>query len=371
MSAEVPEKRDPARANERTSLRPEDMAVLVCERRYNGERPENLDGENFSSYELEVAVRDLFARLEGKLNPERVEQLRAGFERSVAVWEQAGLFTGEREQRGYRKPNFEEDYLPLITPEILAMMEEGEGLNSGYDSPIWIPQDVPLHSVDPEKPSYFKVLEGALRTAYNGTAGGKAPQTLLIGPERRVIDASQVNLEEMLWRWERYLKEEVVCNPRTLDPINHGGMTEAQVLEGLQGVERQTGGVMRLERTRLVMPRDVGRSEMSAQDWGALLGGQENPLPREASSGQDIKEAMAFVIYCLETQGWIPDFYDWNNVRNSRVALALGTYIPDEGAAGAVAALNWFVRCCQFGVVGRYADNQFSYGGVRPGVRMG
>lgn len=334
------------------------MAALIRERRFRGQRPANLDAEQFSSLALKTAVQNLFARMEGKLDP-----VKAGFERSVAIWEQFGIFGEKREKAGYGKPDFERDYLPLLTPNILAMMEAGEGLDRGYDALVWSPVDLPVGH-------YFLILKEALIKAYNGTARGKAPQTLLIGPEKRVIGEKKVNINGILCGLDYYLKSGLVYNPQRLNPKEHGGMTEAQILKRLTGVEKATGGVMRLERTQLVMPRNVGKEEMSAQDWGALLGGQDNALPCETSF-QDIKQDIAFVIYCLETQGWIPDFYDSKDVENSRVALALNTYAHDESPAGSVAGLYWYVDVGRVNLLGYHADNRKSFSGVRPGVRMG
>lgn len=288
------------------------------------------------------------------------------------IWEQAGLFSPEREKADYARPDFSRDYQPLLTQDDLDMAEAGEGLNRGYGTPVFAPMDVPLHDENADKLSYFKLLKDTLLKAFYGTAGGKQPNTLLIGPEKRVLTAEQVDLDYILWKWERYLKPGVVHNTQSLDPRNHGGVSEQTLLAGLAGNEKRTGGVMRLERNRLIMPSDVGAQEMSALDWEKKL---PSVLPPNAEV-QDIKQAVAHVIYCLGTQGWMPDYYDYNSPETSRVNLAIRSFVPpsereiaEGGLKGAVPALYWYVNDRQFSVGGRDADIRNSDRGVRAGVR--
>ena len=304
-------------------------------------------------------------RLEGKLDAEKVAKLRESFDRGVEIWAQAGLFTPEREKAGYLKPDFERDYQPLLTQDDLDRAEAGKALTKGYSTPVFTPMDVPLHSENSKEISYFKLLEETLLKAFKGTAGGKQPNTLLIGPEKRVLTEDQVNLSDIVWKWERYLKAGVVHNVQKLDPKKHGGVSENQALTGLSDNEKRTGGVMRLERDQLIMPTDVGETEMSALDWEAKL---PDVLPPNADA-QDMKQAIAYVIYCLETQGWMPDYYDYESPQTSSVNLAINSFVPDEGSKGAVPALRWCVDHGRLGADGCDADSQGSGNGVRAGVR--
>ena len=362
------------RSHSRDNMTVEEQAIDVVARRYKWQRPtdaEFKEAQFTGGDPVKKAVKALFDRLEGKLDAEKVRKLAEDFERGVDVWAQAGLFTPAREEEGYAKPDFARDYQPLLTPDDMDMAEAGEALNKGYSTPVFTPMDVPLHDENAEKLSYFKLLKDALLKAFYGTAGGKQPNTFLIGPERRVLTADQVNLKEILYIWERYLKPCVVVhNTQNLDPKNHGGVSENKALAQLSGNEKRTGGVMRLERDQLIMPSDVGEAKMSALRWESKI---PWVLPPNADA-QDMKQAIAHTIYCLETQGWIPDYYE--SLNYSRVNLALKSFIPPtereiaEGQKGEVPAQLWFVSERQFKASGGYrADDRFSNLGVRVGVR--
>lgn len=327
------------------------------------------EGEKVATTGAELR-RDLtrfFDRLEGKVDTAKLESLKASFEASLAPWEAAGLFSTERLARGYRKPDFAKDYQPLITVADTEMMEDGEGLDKGYGRAVWAPEDVPVASDDTETLTYLKLAEEALTKAYHGTVGGKKPNTLLVGPDKRVLNANQVDLDQILWQWERYKQPGIVYNPKELDPKKHEGQSEAEMLMTLKGTEKETGGVLRLERDSLIMPKDVGRKSMSGQDWHALIkDGKQLPSNVRA---QDVKQALAYVINCLNTQGWILNYLDYNDVTNSKVALAPETYIPDESSAGAVPAFYWGMGGGQFFADGYGADSQYTNFGVRGGVR--
>ena len=146
----------------------------------------------------------------------------------------------------------------------------------------------------------------------------------------------------------------MVHDVKNLIRKNTAAFPKNSFLAQLSGVEKRTGGVMRLERNQLIMPSDVGKETMSALDWEEKL---PDILPPNASA-QDIKQVVAHTIYCLETQGWIPDYYDFNSPKTSRVNLALKSYVPDEGSAGAVSALGFGVGAGRFRVDGGDADSQ-------------
>ena len=356
------------RRHKRDRMTVEEQAFEAVDHRYNFQRPSDAEFEKakFTGGDpVKKAVRALFDRLEGKLDAQKVQRLRESFDRGVDIWAQAGLFTPEREKAGYSKPDFERDYQSLLTQDDLDRAEAGRSLDKGYSTPVFTPMDVPLHSENSEEISYFKLLEETLLKAFKGTAGGKQPNTLLIGPEKRVLNAKQVDLKAILWKWERYLKAGVVHNVQKLDPKKHGGVSENQALTGLSDNEKRTGGVMRLERDQLIMPTDVGETEMSALDWEAKL---PDVLPPNADA-QDMKQAIAYVIYCLETQGWMPDYYDYESPQTSSVNLAINSFVPDEGSKGAVPALYCNVYFGQFIVDRNFADNSVPDSGVRAGVR--
>jgi len=354
-------------------LTPEQQALWVAKGRFDMQRPDDFDSQGFPGGDTtKKAVSGLLDRVEGRLDQEKIAQLKKGFDVSVGIWDDAGLFTPEREKAGYARPDFDAHYLPYVTQETLDLAESGEGLDKGYNMPSFAPMDVPVYSENSDALSYFKLLEQALTEAFHGTMGGKQPNTLLIGPDKHSIGTNQVNLEEILWKWEKYLKStNFVFEPKAIDPKNHQGLSEQQLLESLTGVEKQTGGILRLERPSLIMPKDVGKEAMSGIDWDALSKSQDNPLPKLASY-QNLKEMLAYAIQCLKTQGWIPDFYDWNDIANSRACLAPRTFVPKvEGTnAGAVPDSCWYVSGGRF-LVGRSdADGRYSNSGMRGGVRI-
>lgn len=365
---------DERRTHSRDRMTVEEQAVDIVAGKYKWKRP--LEGDfkvaQFTGGDpVKKAVTALFDRLEGKLDAEKVARLCEAFDRGVDIWAQAGLFTREREKVGYVKPDFKRDYQPLLTQDDMDMAEAGTDLNKGYSTPVFAPMDVPLHGENVDKLSYFKLLKAALLKAFKGTAGGKQANTLLVGPEKRVLTAEQVDLDDILWKWERYLKAGLVHNTQNLDPKNHGGVSEQALLAGLTGNEKRTGGVMRIERDQLIMPSDVGEEAMSGLDWVEKLPGV---LPQNADA-QDMKQAIAHVIYCLETQGWMPDYYDYESPETSKVNLAIRSFVPPteseiaQGSKGAVPALDWFISIRRFVVVRYDAVIQYSYVGVRAGVR--
>lgn len=295
----------------------------------------------------------------------KVEKLRGAFNCSVDIWEQAGLFTEDRAQAGYVKPVFERDLEPLLTEQDMSMAEDGESLDKGYKTPVFSPMDVPLCSENAEELTYLTLLKDALIEAFRGTMGGKAPDTLLVGPNKRVITADQVNLDDIMWQLDSYFRMSVVHNVHRLDKSNHGGVTENELLSGLEGTDRRIGGVVRIERDRSVMPSDLGAAELRPTDWEKKL---QDALPSVASV-QDIKQAIAYTIYCLKTYGWIPDCFDSINPENSRLLLALKSFIPDEGLDGAVPALYWFMCNSQLFVHRTHVNRRDSNDCVRVGVK--
>lgn len=313
-------------------------------------------------------VARLFDNLEGKLDAEKIERLRTSFEASLKTWEEAGLFSEERKNSGYKRPDFEEDYLSLFGAEDLDMMEEGSELDKGYGRVVWAPYDVPIASEDAEKLTYMKLLEKALKEAFQSTIGGKPANTLRVGPDKRVLTADQIDFEKILWQLERYAKPGIVHNPQKLDLIGHGGKTDDQLRTSLQGKEKETCGRLRFERDQLIMARDIGREKMSGRDWHQIFK-ESKILPMQLKEAQDARQAFAYYLHCLTTEGWIPEYYDFQELAKSQVALAPATYLPDESSAGAVPALGFDTNDKQFNAGGNLADLQYYYYGARGGVR--
>ena len=81
-------------------------AALAARDVFDFQRPGNMDETVLRDPAVKAATRHLFDRLEGKLDSEKLVQLEKLFGQSVDVWGKAGLFTSEREAKGYKKPNF-------------------------------------------------------------------------------------------------------------------------------------------------------------------------------------------------------------------------------------------------------------------------
>lgn len=114
-----------------------------------------------------------------------------------------------------------------------------------------------------------------------------------------------------------------------------------------------------------MLPKDLKRPTMSAQDWKGEHG---KSIPKDVSF-QDVREGVSWLINTINTKHVIPDAWTGNE-KTSQVALMPDTYFPHEGSSGAVAAAGFSVYSRQFDLVRRSAANQGSYYGVRGGVRI-
>lgn len=366
------------------------QARRIIDNRFNGERPADLKAERFTEdssgvgVALRAAIAHIFDDREQKLDPERMAHLEETFGTSVAIWERAGLFTETRATAGYQKPNFARDYESRIDAETLALMEKGTGLNQGYHTAVWAPMDVPLYSKNPETLSYLGLLKQALERAFHGTAGGKKPDTLRVGSMKTVLTGKQVNVRDILQIGEIYKYKDVVYEPQELTQDGHHGKTERELIENLAGAEKKTGGTVRLEREWPVTPGEMDQKRMNAEQWAVLMKEQQK-LP-DGVSAQNLKQAIAYIIYCLETEGWVPDLYSYNS---QNILITPGTYIPDElsvmpawirriftllrpneDGIGAVPALFWNSTLKRFTVYRARQDMQSEQFGVRLGKRV-
>lgn len=369
---------------ERRILSPDQAAALIVRDRFKGVRPADLDQEQFgevgtkTGIAIRKAVVRLFERLEGNLDPLLLEKLRTEFDANVAIWEEAEIFTPERAARGYKKPDFESDYLPWITKSMIPLMEDGEGLKQGYNTPIWAPMDVPIFDKGPNKPSYLQMLKDALIEACESTTGGKPAHSLLLGPEKRVLTPEEMNLKCILSTYRRIEEGKAVHDISDLGPTHfkpypqHGGCSEADLLQRLAGLEKKTGGVLRLERDRLVRPADLGKWTLQPQDWIDLYKKGEVFPPQV--SPQNIKQALAYAIFCLKTRGWIPD-HDTNFSKNEDCALSTRvlaplTYLPaGDNQISTVASLGWNTQN-KYYAVSIHGANEGGWDGIRGGIRI-
>jgi hypothetical protein len=215
----------------------------------------------------------------------------------------------------------------------------------------------------------FSLLERTLKEEFARAGADKAANTLVIKTrrgQRMVLTADQVNVEEMLWAWkEGYLKQAMVHRPTTLTKEDHGGFSETDLLAHGTDLERKNGGFMRLERSSLMLPQDLGKETMSAVDWKGEVG---KSIPKGIEL-QTAHEGIAFLIAFIKANHTIPDAWT-GDASTSQVALIPDTYFPDEGSSGAVAAAYFDVFNRQFSVYRGRADGRYSFSGVRGGVRI-
>lgn len=304
-----------------------------------------------------------------ELTPELETRLRASFDQNMAMWESLGLFTPDRETRGYARPTFEEYKAGFARHQAFTRPGRPNELNKGYDTVNFVPMDVSLVSEDSEELTMFSLLERTLREEF-ARAGDDKPANSLVIKTRRgqktVLTADQVDLTEILWTWkEGYLKQQMVHRPTILAKEDHGGLSETDLLAHGTNLERKNGGFMRLDRSSLMLPQDLRRERMSAIDWKGEVG---KSIP-QAVQLQTAHDGIAFMIQFIQTHHFIPDVWT-GDAATSQVALMPETFFPNEGSSGAVAAAGFYVSVRQF-YLGRYdADSRYSDGGVRGGVRI-
>jgi hypothetical protein len=104
---------------------------------------------------------------------------------------------------------------------------------------------------------------------------------------------------------------------------------------------------------------------MSGLEWEKKLPGI---LPPNVEA-QTYKQAVAYIIYCLVTQGWMPDYIEGKDLGNSRVSLALKSFNPGGDQSPLI---TWYIGGAegQFSTGDYDAKRQESFIGVRVGVRM-
>ncbi|KKQ71773.1 MAG: hypothetical protein UT33_C0018G0021 [Candidatus Peregrinibacteria bacterium GW2011_GWC2_39_14] len=398
-------------------LTPAERALWIADHRFHMKRPTDLNAQTLPGGEdTRRDISALFDRLEARpddavvvenaqpanqpeapqslaidesLDAARLDNLRRGFDTSVAIWEEAGLFTSEREANGYAKPNFDTHYLPRMNQGILELAEDGEGLNKGYNVPVFTPLDVPVYSEKPDVLSYYKLLEEALRYALNTEVSGKPKGYILVGSRSEQKDEAVV--DKILKNWKnlfssgRYIFEsrEFKGSDRLGTLMEEGligGLSEQGLLQSLTGVEKVTGGVLRFERAKLIQPEDVGDKKMGFKKWMRITDDPHWPLgplpiPKEASH-QNLKEAIAYAILCLKTKGMLPDYCGSRMWDENETCIAPRTIVIAKTAMTGSQDV-----CCPAFLSangGRYIDDWDKIGytgngpkdGVRDGVRI-
>ena len=323
----------------------------------------------FGDKAREAATPQVVATVE--LAPDVEARLRASFDKNMAVWDSLGVFTPEREARGHSKPTFEEYKAGFARNQEFTKSGRPNELGKGYDTVNFVPMDVPLVSEDPEEQTMFSMLEKTLKEEFaRGGQGQDKPANSLVIKTRRgqrmVRTEQQVDLNEILWAWkEGYLKQQVVHRPTALAKKGHGGFSESELLAHGTDVERKNGGFMRLQRSAIILPQDIGKETMSGQDW---VGEKGKSIPKGVEL-QTAHDGIAFMIQFIKEHHYIPDAWTGTEA-TSQVALMPETFFPDEGSSGAVAAANFVVKVRLFCLGRRSAVDRVSFRGVRGGVRI-
>lgn len=304
-----------------------------------------------------------------ELAPDVEQRLRASFDKNMATWDSLGVFTTEREARGYSKPTFEEYKAAFARHQEFTKHGRPNELGKGYDTVNFVPMDVPLVSEDTEEQTMFSMLEKTLKDEFARGGQDKPANSLVIKTrrgQRMVLKEEQVDLNEILWAWkEGYLKQQMVHRPTALTKNGHGGFSESDLLAYGTDLERKNGGFMRLERSAVILPQDIGKEEMSGHDWKGEVG---KAIPKGVEL-QTAHDGIAFMIQFIRENHYIPDAWT-GDAKTSQVALMPETFFPNEGSSGAVAAAVFYVNFRQF-YVGRYnAAYQSEDLGVRGGVRI-
>lgn len=376
------------RRHSRDGMNVSQHASEIVDRVYDWERPSDseLQQRDFSGGdETRKAIRALFDQTENRFDVPEVARLVEVFNKGIDIWARAGLFSKEREAAGYVRPDFKRDYLRLFTQEILEMTRPGEKreFNKGYRTPIFTPMDVPLHDhKDAEKLTYFKLLKEVLLRAFYSTVEGKSAETLLLGAKKVVLGKDSVDLNNILYFDDDFVDyiavedRKPVDGPRpdVLSFTGTGLFGEREILAKLDGVEKRTGGIMRLERDQLIVPQHLDEKEMNCVDLANKLDSLALP------SGvfvQNLKQAIAYTIYNLEALGVVPEYAAYAIPGSSEllpaeagINLANDSYIVSVGIQnGHSPGLWWDLRKKQFFVSG--GAGSLSYKSVRLGMRLG
>ncbi len=99
----------------------------------------------------------------------------------------------------------------------------------------------------------------------------------------------------------------------------HAPSNYAESVIELYGVEQETGGELRLERDHVIF---FDGKNLQPKTWEKKT--QHEGFPVNANP-QTLKHAIAHLMHCLTTQGWIPD------VDNQRLVVPLGKQTEVEG----------------------------------------
>lgn len=304
-----------------------------------------------------------------ELTPELEILLFASFEENMAMWRALGVFTSERQERGYREPTFEDYKASFARHQAFARPGRPNELGKGYDTVNFVPMDVPLASADPKAQTMVSLLGRTIREEFERAGDDKPANSLVIktrGGERTILIGDQVRLADILWTWEEEYLRHMVHRPTTLSKKDHGGVSGTDLLAQGTALEQQNGGFMRLERSSLMLPQDIGQRIMSAVDWKDEIG---RFIPKKGFELQTAHDGIAFLIQFIRKHHCIPDAWTKDDAA-SQVALFPETYFPDEDTSGAVAAVAFHVGSGRLGRSSRPADFRGFYHGVRGGVRI-
>lgn len=316
---------------------------------------------------IEFKRRHMEAAKQKELPPELEAMLRKSFDASLAVWGSFEGFWEKRAAAGHAKPSFDE-YRELFAPH-QDLMQPGrpEEFDKGYTMVSFVPS-IPAVSENADKLTLLKLLKTTLEEEFRRRDEDKAANTLIVQTRnsgKLVLGADKVNIKDIVYRWEEYLKQgKVVHYPKALTPEGHGGLSESDLFRLGNSLTQKNGGDVRLDRPDIMMPRDLGRPKMSGRDWAGEVG---KSIPAKVSL-HDVHAGLAFLIQFIRTNHYVPDAWTGDE-STSQVALMPETYFPKEASSGAVAAAIFGVVDGRFGLGRDNAAIRGQFYGVRGGVR--
>lgn len=306
-----------------------------------------------------------------ELAPYIEKRLRASFDENIAMWDSLGVFTPEREAKGFTKPNFDEYKAAFARYQEFTQPGRSNELDKGYDMVNFVPMDIPLVSEDPKEQTLFLMLEKTLKEEFAREGEDKPANSLVIKTrrgKRMVLTEKQVDLNEILSVWKKeYWSRQIAYKPlATLARHVDGSyFSESEMHAHDADIEKKNGGFMRLERSAIILPQDIGQERMSGSDWLAEKG---KSIPKGVEL-QTAHDGMAFMIHYIKTHHHISDACT-RDEKTSQFAVMPEAFFPDLGNSALGASAYFVVDSGRFCLTRGDAGIRSFGAGVRAGVRI-
>lgn len=245
-----------------------------------------------------------------ELDPTLEQKLRGQFDRAVGFWESCGLFSKQRSDSGYEKPSFETYREHFARSQrFMRPSEDPKELDAGYQLMTFVPWDVPVISDDPERISLFSLLDKVLREEFFRKGPDKPGKSFVVKTrkgERTVVtdvyDATGAT-PFIVFDETSFLQDRLVHYPRVDgDELTFYG-SQSKVLHSGTPLEQQHGGFMLIQRPTIILPKDIGKETMAAQDWRDEI----EKLGDPAIELQTLNAGIAFLIQYILEHHCLPD----------------------------------------------------------------